>query len=116
MPAPLRRGGQTGPRDAPPPPSTSLLADNDVGRLGVFHSDDVIAGIDVMNLARDGAREIAEEIHRSVADFLDRHAAPEGRVVLVPFEDVAEVTDPRRRQRLDRARGNGVEADILLPP
>src|SRR5262249_57094183 len=63
MPAPLRRGGQTGPRHAPSPPSTSLLADDDVGRLGVFHSDDVIAGIDVMNLAGDAAREIAEEIH-----------------------------------------------------
>src|SRR5262245_62701465 len=102
MPAPLRRGGQTGPGDAPVPPSTSLLADNDVGRVGMLHPDDVIAGIDVMNLARDAAREIAEEIHRGVADFLDRHAAPERRVVLVPLEDVAEVTNPRRPHRLDR--------------
>src|SRR6516165_8898688 len=97
MPAPLRREGQTGSADAPAPSSASLLADNDV-----------------MNLARDAAREIAEEIHRGIADFLDRHAAPQRRVVLVPFEDVAEVTDPRRRQRLDRTRGNGVDADVLL--
>src|SRR5262249_17749084 len=101
MPAPLRRGGETGPCDTPSPPSTSLLTDDDVGRLGVFHSDDVIAGIDVMNLASDAAREIGEKIHRGVADFLDRHAAPQRRVVLVPLEDVAEVTDARRRQRLD---------------
>jgi hypothetical protein len=31
-------------------------------------------------------------------------AAPQRRVVLVPFEDVAEIPDPRRGQRLDRAR------------
>src|SRR5262249_38472422 len=47
-------------------------------------------------------------------DFLDRHAAPQRRVVLVPFEDVAEVADPRRRQRLDRTRGDGVDTDVLL--
>src|SRR5262249_46799327 len=75
----------------------------------------VNGGIDVMNLPGAAAREIAEEIPRGVADFLDRHAAPQWRVVLVPFEDVAEVTDPRRRQRLDRARGDGVDADILFP-
>src|SRR5262245_49248184 len=97
MPAPLRRGGQTGPGDAPVPPSTSLFADNDVGRVGMLHSDDVIAGIDVMNLTRDAAREIAEEIHRGVADFLDRHTPPQRRIVLVPFENVAKVADPRRR-------------------
>ena len=79
---------------APLPSSTSLFADNDVGRAGMFHADDVIAGIDVMNLTRDAAREIAEEIHRGVADFLDRHAAPQRRIVLVPFENVAKVPIP----------------------
>ena len=49
-----------------------------------------------------------------VADLLDRHAAPQRRVVLVPFEDVAEVADPGRRQRLDRTRRDGVDADVLL--
>src|SRR5438132_14093277 len=100
--------------DAPPATTNSLFADNDVGRVGMLHSDDVIAGIDVMNLTRDAAREIAEEIHRSVADFLDRHAPPQRRIVLVPFENVAKVADARRRQRLDRTGGDGVDADVLL--
>src|SRR5262245_40247487 len=79
-----------------------LLAHDDVRRVGMLHPDDVVAGIDVMDLAGHGAREIGEEIHRGVAYLLDRHAAPERRIVLVPFKDVAEVADPRRRQRLDR--------------
>src|SRR5262249_56285434 len=114
MPA-LHAPRARGIRDAPLPSSISLLADNDVGCVGMFHSDNVIAGIDVMNLARHAAREIAEEIHRGVTDFFDRDAAPEWRVVLVPFEDVAEVADPRRRQRLYRTGGDGLDAAVLLP-
>src|SRR5262249_22294325 len=104
----------TGIPDAPLPSSISVLVDTDVGCVGVFHTDNVIAGIDVINLARHAAREIAEEIHRGVTDFFDRDAAPEWRVVLVPFEDVAEVADPRRRQRLYRTGGDGVDPDVLL--
>src|SRR5262249_27531513 len=115
----LRCPGPIAPPRTPRPPrpvpsSTSLFADNDLGRVGRSHSDDVIAGIDVMNLTRDAAREIAEEIHRGVADFLDRHAAPQRRIVLVPLENVAKVADPGRRQRPDRTRGDGVDADVLL--
>src|SRR6516162_10140567 len=99
---------------APLPSSTSLFADNDVGRVGMFHADDVIAGIDVMNLTRDAAREIAEEIHRGVADFLDRHAAPQRRIVLVPFENVAKVADSGRRQRPDTTLPDGADANVLL--
>src|SRR6266446_8884861 len=84
-------------RGCAPAATNSLFADNDVGRVGMLHSDDMIAGIDMMNLTRDAAREIAEEIHRGVADFLDRHAPPQRRIVLVPFENVAKVADPRRR-------------------
>src|SRR6266487_6180506 len=53
----------------------SFLVDDDVGRVGMLHSDDVIAGIDVMYLARNAARQIAEEIHGGIAHLLDRHAA-----------------------------------------
>src|ERR1700745_65089 len=95
--ATLWRHRETRVRHAPVPSSTSLFADNDVGRVGMFHSDDVIAGIDVMNLTRDAAREIAEEVHRGVSDSLDFPRPPQGRLVLVPFENVAKVADPRRR-------------------
>src|SRR5713101_7754076 len=94
--------------------ASSFLANDDIGRVRMFHSNDVVAGIDVMNLARHAAREVAEEIDRSVADLLNRDAAAQRRVVLVPFEDVAEVTDARRRQRLDRAGGDGIDANVLL--
>src|SRR5262249_55060131 len=51
---------------------SSFLADDDIGRVRMFHSDDVVAGIDVMNLARHPARKIAEKIDRGIADLLDR--------------------------------------------
>ena len=38
-------------RDTP-----SLIANDDIGRGGMLHSDDVVAGIDMVNLARDAAR------------------------------------------------------------
>src|SRR6266852_8284335 len=92
----------------------SVPAAHDVGRVGMLHPDNVIAAVDVVNLAGNAAREIREEIYRGIADLLDRHSAPQRRIVLVPFEDVAKVADPRRRQRLDRTRGDGVDADVLL--
>src|SRR5205807_7519614 len=87
---------------------SSFLADDDVGRVGMFHSDNVVAGIDVLNLAGHATREIAEEIDGCIADLLDRNAAAQRRVVLVPFQDVAEVANARRRQRLDWAGGDGI--------
>src|SRR5262245_8810915 len=80
----------------------------------MLHPDDVISGIDVVNLAGDATRQIAEEIHGGIADFFDRHAAAQRRIVLVPFQDVTEVADPRRCQRLDRSRRNGVDANVLV--
>src|SRR4051812_45835898 len=82
--------------------SPSFLADIDVGRVRMFHPHDVITGIDVVNLAGDTTRQIREKIHRGVAHLLDGYAPPERSIVLVPFEDVAEVADARRRQSLDR--------------
>ena len=71
----------------------------------MLHSDDVIAGIDVMNLTRDAAREIAEEIHRGVADFLDRHAPPQRRIVLGIGLDLAQRGELRLRRGLLALRG-----------
>ncbi len=91
----------------------SLAPTVDVRRVGMLHADDVVAGIDVMDLAGDAARQVGEEIHRRVADLVDRHGAAQRRVVLVPAEDVAEVADAGRRQRLDRPGRDGVDADVL---
>lgn len=40
------------------PARQSLVADGDVGSVGVFHADNMIAGVDVVDLARNAARKI----------------------------------------------------------
>jgi hypothetical protein len=35
-----------------------LFAHHDIGRVGMFHPDDVVAGIDMMDLAGHATREI----------------------------------------------------------
>ena len=46
-----------------------------------------------------------------LADFVDRHVPLERRVVLVPFEDVAEIADAGGRQRPDGPRRDRVAAN-----
>src|SRR5690606_11990199 len=87
--------------------------DRDVGRVHRFHADHVIAGIDVMNLAGDAARQVAQEIEAGAADVVDRDVALERRIVLVPFQNVAEIADPGGGERLDRPGRYGVDADLL---
>ena len=41
------------------------LVERDVGRVGVLHADDVVAGIDVQDLAGDAARQVGEQIDRA---------------------------------------------------
>src|SRR5690242_971426 len=55
--------------------------DRDVGRVDRLHADDVIAAIDVMDLAGDAGREVAEQIDAGAAHLLDRDVALERRVV-----------------------------------
>src|SRR3546814_15052590 len=69
----------------------------------------------MMDLAGNAAGEVAEQIQPGAADILDRHVALHRRVEFVPFENVAEIADSRRRQRLDRPRRDRVDADILAP-
>ena len=71
------------------------LAHRDVRRVGVLHADDMIAGVDVMYFAGDAARHVGEQIRGRLADILDGDVAAQRRVVLVPFENVAEIADGR---------------------
>src|ERR1700733_12862991 len=80
----------------------------DVGRVDPLHADDMVAAIDMMDLAGDARRQIAQQIKPGAADILDRRVALQRRVELVPFEDVAEIADPRGSQRLDRPRRDRV--------
>src|SRR6185312_3208879 len=87
--------------------------DGNVRRVDRLHADDMVAGIDVMHLAGDAGAEVAQEIEPGAADILDRHVALQGRIVLVPFEDVAEIADPRSGQRLNGPGRDRVDADVL---
>src|SRR5262245_25395299 len=70
-----------------------FLHHGDVGGVFVLHADDVVASIDMEDLAGDAAPEIGQEIKRASADVLDRHRAPERRVGLAPFEDDTGASD-----------------------
>src|SRR3984957_19398575 len=72
----------------------------DVGRVDPLHADDVIAAIDVVHLAGDRGRQIAQQIERGAAHVLDRDVALQRRIELVPLEDVMEIADAIGRQRL----------------
>src|SRR4051794_30176720 len=52
-------------------------------RARARHRDDVVAAVDVMDLAGDAAREIGEEVERRAADLLDRDRALQRRVRLL---------------------------------
>ena len=94
--------------------SLLVLADRDVRRVGVLHADDMIAGIDVMDLAGHPARHVGEEINAGLADVFQRHIAPQRGVEFVPAQDIAEVADAGGGQRLDRTRRQRVDADVVL--
>ena len=71
---PSRCGGCWRNRKAARAARRLLLDDRDVRRGGVLHADDVIAGVDMQDLAGDAARHRRQQIDRRFADFLDRHA------------------------------------------
>ena len=55
--------------------------------------------------------EIGQQIERGAADVVERGVALQGRVVLVPFQDVAEVADAGGGERLDRTGRDCVDPD-----
>ena len=91
-----------------------LLHHGDVGRVLVLHADDMVARVDMQNLAGHAASEVGEKIERTGADILDGNAAPERRVVFVPLEDIAEVGDALRGERLERPGSDSDDSDITL--
>src|SRR3954469_3511267 len=88
------------------------LNDRDVGGVRALHADYVVAAIDVMHLAGDAGRQIAQQVNAGAADLLDRDVALQWRIELVPFEDVAEVADAGGGERLDRPGGDRVDSDV----
>ena len=95
-------------------PPRSADDGGDVRRRRVLHADDVVAAIDMVDLARHPGCQMRQQIETGAAHLLGRHIASERRVQLIPLENVAEVADAAGRQRLDRAGADGVDADVPL--
>ena len=100
---------------APPRPSRPKSHRRDVGCVLGLHSDDVVARIDMMDLARHSARQVGQQVQPGPADVLDRHVAAKRRIIFVPLHDVAEVADAAGGQGLDRPGGDGVYANAFGP-
>src|SRR5262245_28191105 len=67
----------------------SVLDRGDVRCVDSLHADDVIAGIDMVDLAGDGTPHVGEQIEAGGADLLRCYAALQRRVVFVPLQNVA---------------------------
>src|SRR3546814_17332943 len=80
----------------------------DVRGVFLFHADGVVSRVDMMRFARNARREVAEEIERRAAHIVDRDVAAQRGVMLVPFEDQAEIAAARCSERLDRPRGDQI--------
>src|SRR3546814_5304988 len=85
----------------------------DVRSVFLFHADGVVSRIDMMRLARNARREVAQQIERRAAHVVDRDVAVQRGVLLVPFEYQAEIADSRRGERLARPRRHCVHDRAL---
>ena len=57
----------------------------------------------MVDFARHTARKIRQEVHAGIAHLVDGHSAAQRRIVFIPLEDVAEVSDAGRGQRFNGA-------------
>src|ERR1035437_1711262 len=81
-------------------------------RLRWVERHDVIAAIDVHDFSGDGAGEVAGQKQGRAANFQLVHIAAERGAVGMGLEHVAEIADAARGESLDRAGGNGVDANV----
>src|SRR5215472_1524291 len=68
------------PKELPAIVSSGLWHHGDVGSVDSLHADNVITAIDMVNLATDPGRKIAQQIKARAADILDRHIALKRRI------------------------------------
>src|ERR1700733_13997170 len=62
-------------------------------RIRLRHGDDIVTGIDEMNLAGDAGREVGEQIERSTAKLFERHAAAKRRIPLLEGKHHTRLAD-----------------------
>src|SRR5690606_25897440 len=70
---------------------TETLDERNIRSVFLLHSDQVVAGIDMVHFAGHAAGEPGQEVQACAADIVDRDIAPQRGVELVPFEDVTEI-------------------------
>src|ERR1700730_18799012 len=75
------------------------------------HGDDVVAGIDEVDVAGDAGGEVREQIERGTTDLVQRHAPAQGRVALLEGEHLPRVADAGTGQRADLPGRYGGDAD-----
>ena len=78
-------------------------------------SHDVVAAIDVDHFSGDRRRHRAAEKQRGVADFARIDIPAQWRFLGGMLQHRAEVSDAARGERLDRARTDGIDADVARP-
>src|SRR3984893_19427543 len=79
-----------------------ILAHNrDIRRGGIFHANDMVAGVHMKDFAGDAPCHRRKEKGGALADLLDRYRAPQRGGILVPFENIAEIANAGGRQCLD---------------
>src|SRR5215213_3750070 len=77
-----------------------------------LNTHDVIAAIDVDDLAGDSRRHRATQEHGCVSDFAALDVATKRRALRVMFEHRAEVGDAASRERLNRTGADSIDADV----
>src|SRR5690606_33653766 len=82
-------------------------------RFHLHHPDGMIAGILMMDLSGHSSRHIGEKIEGCSSHLLQSNVSAQGRVILVPPEDIAEIANPGSCQRLDGPGGDGVHTNAL---
>src|SRR5215468_3553970 len=73
---------------------------------------DVVATVHVNRFARDARPARRKQEYRGRTDLAGIDVAPQGRLVGMSLEHVAEVRNAARGQGLDRAGGDGIDANF----
>src|SRR4051812_8377102 len=77
----------------------------------LLHRDNVVAGIDEVDVAGDAGGKIGQQVQRSTSVFVDAAAAPQRRMLLLEREQGARTAEAGAGRGTDRPRRNRVDAN-----
>ena len=80
-------------------------------RINGAHADRVITGIDMHDFPCNAAAKITQQKHTGAANFFCCNVTAQGRIQLVPFQDITKITDAAGRQCFNRAGGDGFDTN-----